>query len=201
MAELTFSNSDEARDALVRGLENPNRRRRQESAHLISQVADSNPDLVLSMLDQIKEALFRNEAQTRWECLDALTKVAQDHPDEVADAYDGAENSLFDEGSAAVRLSAFRFLAIYGSTSPEASDKVWPLLDEAIQCYHGDPEYRNMLMALVTFAEGDISDASREALSDRMAFDAKSGHGYIRSFSNDIIKANEDTAKAKTEGE
>lgn len=197
MAELTFSNDDEAREALVRGLENPNRRRRQESAHLISQMADTNPDVVLSMLDPIKEALSRSEAQTRWECLDALAKVAQDHPDDVADAYDGAEDSLFDESSAAVRLSAFHFLALYGSTSPEASDKVWPVLDEAIQCYHGDPEYRNMLMALVTFAEGNISDASREALNDRMAFDAKSGFGYIRTFSNDIIKANEDAAKKK----
>lgn len=195
MAELTFSNEDETRDALVRGLENPNRRRRQESAHLISQIADTNPELVLHMLEPIKEALSRSEAQTRWECLDALSKVAQSHPDEVADAYEAAEDSLFDEGSAAVRLSAFRFLALYGSTSSEASDKVWPVLDEAIQCYHGDPEYRNMMMALVSFAEGHISDASREALNDRMAFDAKSGYGYIRTFANDIIKANEEAAK------
>lgn len=194
MAELTFSNDDETIDALVRGLENPNRRRRQESAHLISQVADANPELVLHMLKPIKEALSRPEAQTRWECLDALSKIAQAHPDDVADAYEDAEDSLFDEDSAAVRLSAFRFLALYGSTSSGASDKVWPVLDEAIQCYHGDPNYRNMLMALTSFAEGDISAASREALNDRMAFDAKSGYGYIRTFANDIIKKNKDAA-------
>ena len=194
MADLTFSSKAETCDALQRGLENPNRRRRQESAHAISEIAEKDPELVLSLLDPIKESLFRPEAQTRWECLDALSKIAQAHPDEVADAYDGAENSLFDEDSAAVRLSAFRFLALYGSTSPEASDKVWPLLDEAIQCYHGDPEYRNMLMALADFAAGSISEATRGALSDRMAFDAKSGRGYIRTFANDIIAENKDAA-------
>lgn len=195
MADLTFSSKDETRGALQRGLENPNRRRRQESAHTISELAEKDPELVLELIDPIKEALFRPEAQTRWECLDALAKIAHDHPDEVADAYDGAENSLFDEDSAAVRLSAFQFLTSFGSTSADVSDKVWPLLDEAIQCFHGDPEYRNMLMALADFAAGPISDATRAALCDRMAFDAKSGRGYIRTFANDIIAENKDVAK------
>ena len=45
-----------------------------------------------------------------------------------------------------------------------------------------------MLESLVSFAKGPISDKSREALVSRVAFDAKNGRGYIRTFSADIME-------------
>ena len=109
-------------------------------------------------------------------------------------AFDGAEASLFDDDSATVRLAAFLFLCRLGATSPESSDEVWPLLDEAIQCYHGDAEYRDMLEGLLAFAGGNISKKTAKELVSRVKFDAESGNGYIKQFSGDILAV----AKGKT---
>ncbi|WP_273394753.1 hypothetical protein [Thermophilibacter mediterraneus] len=174
---------------LVEELSGSSRRRRQEVAHTIALAARSNPAVVKPHVEALIDALFRPEAQTRWEILDALTDIAQSDPDAVADAFDGAEASLFDDGSATVRLAAFKFLCRLGSTSPERSDEVWPLIDEAIQCYHGDAEYRDMLAALLGLAEGSPSEDTKRALAARVGFDTKNGAGYIKSFSNEILQA------------
>jgi hypothetical protein len=175
--------------AMLDQLASSNRRQRQEAARLLAAIAETNPDNLLDYADDLVDALDRPEAQTRWEILDALTSMAAVDASRVAGAFDGAEASLFDDTSAAVRLSAFKFLARYGSASEEGSDQVWPLLDEAIQCYHGDPEYRDMLVALLDFSKGAISPATREALVARVAFDAESGTGYIKAYSSEIVAA------------
>ena len=105
----------------------------------------------------------------------------------VPDACSTAD--LFDDGSAMVRLAAFVFLCRLAESSPERSDEAWPLLDEAIQCYHGDAEYRDMLVALLGVARGSASDATRAALADRVRFDAESGAGYMKAFSAEILQA------------
>ena len=144
--------------------------------------------MVTPFVGSLMAALERPEAQTRWEVLDTLTLVAQAHPQEVQPGIDAAETSLFDEDSAPVRLAAFRFLAAYGSTSEARSDEVWPLLDEAIQCYHGDAEYRDMLVALYDMAQGPISEKCAHELLGRIAFDTKSGASYIQALSENIAK-------------
>lgn len=180
---------EDSRDAIVMQLKGTRRRQRQEASHELAEMCRKDPELILPVADDLIDAINRPEAQTRWECLDALAILAAKHPDEVSGACEGAEDALFDEDSAPVRLAAFRFLASIGSTSPDRSDEVWPLLDEAVQCYHGDPEYREMLTALVAFMKGDISDAARDALVQRVSFDAENGHGYIKGFSQEILDA------------
>ena len=89
------------------------------------------------------------------ECLDALTlyvvplrlsALRQGHP--------GAEAALFDEDSGPLRLAAMRFLCKLGATTEKRSEKVWPLIDEGIQCYHGDLEFQDMLLAVIDFSQG-----------------------------------------------
>jgi hypothetical protein len=181
--------------SLVEELSGGNRRRRQEASHVIATVAKTAPDELLPHMGDLVDALYRPEAQTRWEILDALSEVATMHSDAVAEAYDAAEASLFDEGSSTVRLASFRFLARYGTVSPENSDKVWPLLDEAIQCFHGDLEYRDMLVSMLEFVQGDISDQSKAELLDRIRFDSESGRGYIKTGSVEITEAAKKTKK------
>lgn len=181
--------SEESLDALVEKLADSSRRRRQDAAHRLAIVGREDAESLAPYLDDLIDALFRPEAQTRWEVLTALTELAPAHADACDAAFDGAEASLFDEGSATVRLAAFIFLAALGSTSPERSDRMWPLLDEAIQCYHGDPEYHDMLVSLIGLAKGDISDATREALAARVAFDAENGVSFIKTFSTQILEA------------
>ena len=121
--------------------------------------------------------------------LEALTALSAVDAQAAAAALDGAEASLFDEDSPIVRLAAFKFLATLGARSKRLSASVWPLLDEAVQCYHGDPEYRDMLVALGEFARGDVSDEVKAALVARVSFDAKNGRDYVKTMSQEIIDA------------
>ena len=187
------ANDQEARLAQMRiheeELAGSSRRRRQEVAHKIATVAHADASMVTPFVGSLMDALERPEAQTRWEVLDALTALVDEHADEVAPAFEAAETALFDEDSAPVRLAGFVFLCRFGATSEKRSDQVWPLLDEAIQCYHGDPEYRDMLVALLTFVQGDASAATKAALAERLKFDAENGASYVKSFSAQIIQA------------
>lgn len=180
--------TEEAVDALVEGIEGASRRRRQEAAHVIARLAKEDPKRLVGHVDALVDALYRPEAQTRWEVLSALTELISVEEASVDAACDGAEASLFDEGSSTVRLMAFLFLARYGSTMPERSDAVWPLLDEAIQCYHGDAEYHDMLKGLIGFANGSLSAGTAKALEARVSFDAVNGVGFIKSLSSEILQ-------------
>ena len=187
------ANDQEARLAqmriLVEELAGSSRRRRQEVAHKIATVAHTDASMVMPFVGSLMDALERPEAQTRWEVLDALTALVNEHAEEVAPAFEAAETALFDEDSAPVRLAGFVFLCRFGATSEERSDQVWPLLDEAIQCYHGDPEYRDMLVALLAFVQGAASAATKAALAERLKLDAENGASYVKSFSAQIIQA------------
>lgn len=174
------------RDALIQMLEGTNRRLRQESSRVLAQMARQDVTLVLDQTQVFVDALTLPEAQTRWECLDVLSEVATKKPDAVLDAFAGAEESLFDDGSASVRLSAFRFLTRYGAIAPERAAEAWPLINEAIQCYHGDPEYREMLICLREFAQGNLGAEVKAMLAERMEYDARNGRGFMRAYSAEI---------------
>ena len=180
---------EESLEELVGRLADSGRRRRQDAAHRVAIIAREDAELLAPYIPDLIDALFRPEAQTRWEIFTALTELAPSHADECDPGFEAAEASLFDEGSATVRLASFIFLAALASTSPERSDAAWPMLDEAIQCYHGDPEYHDMLVSLLGLAKGNISDATAEALAARVAFDAENGVSFIKTFSAQILEA------------
>ncbi|WP_308805808.1 hypothetical protein [Atopobium minutum] len=189
--------SSEQIEQLVDALSGSVRRERQEAAHTLATITRQDSSAMAKHVDALVKALRVPEAQTRWEVLDALSILCAENPDKVASAFAGAEDSLFDEASSTVRLSAFRMLTRVGSTSNARSKKALALLDAAIQCFHGDAEYRDMLACLLEFAQGDIAADVRDALVQRVAFDAESAHGYIQSFSQNIIDATKQKA-AKT---
>lgn len=174
---------------LVGELGGANRRRRQDAAHDIARLAKRDVDQLFDYAGDIIDGLDRPEAQTRWELLDALSEMARVDSGCVEEAFGGAEASLFDEDSSIARLAAFRFLTSYGATSGKRSDQVWKILEEAIQCYHGDPEYRDMLGCLLEMAKGTISDQTAQVMRSRVDFDARHGRGYIKAFSAEIVEA------------
>lgn len=181
-------NDRDALSALVDDLSGHSRRKRQMAAHVMLLVAQREPELLSEFIPDLIDALYRPEAQTRWEILDALTLLMPAAGDVDFDAaYDGAEDALFDELSATLRLSAFRFMAAWGAVTPARSTKVWPVIDEAIQCYHGDLEYRDMLGSLYEFARGDIDAQVAAELAGRIRFDAENGKGaYLKARSSEI---------------
>lgn len=176
-------------ESFIESLSNPSRRRRQEAAHEIAEIAQTTPEAFEGRVEDLIDALYRPEAQTRWEILAALASLSESYGNEVIKAFDGAEASLFDDTSSTVRLAAFLFLTRYGATSQKHSDQAWPLLNEAIQCYHGDAEYYDMLVGTLNFAKGVVSKETKAALKERFAFDAENATGYIQKFSAEIVAA------------
>ncbi|MDR1421743.1 MAG: hypothetical protein LBI64_02625 [Coriobacteriales bacterium] len=174
--------------ALVDNLSTDARRIRQFSAAVINLVAERQPELLAPFIAQLSDALHRPEAQTRWECLEALACLLVFDPAACDEAVSGAEVSLYDEESGPARLAALRFLTAYGALDARRSVRVWPLVDEAIQCYHGDPEFQNMMVSVIAFAQGHISKEVRRALAARMDFDAKFNKGVLQKRAVQIIE-------------
>ncbi len=174
-------------DALVGQLVDGSRRDRQTAAAAVSQIAKTEPKLLVPHIDAIIDALNRPEAQTRWECLEALATLVEFDARNCSKAIPGAEASLFDEESGPVRLAAMRFLCKIGATTANRSEKVWPLIDEGIQCYHGDLEFNDMLSAITEFSMGKLADSVKQELADRMSFDAANAKGSLKRRAQQII--------------
>ena len=172
---------------VVDKLDGAPRRERQIAAAALHQVAKTDGSLLVEYIPALIDALNRPEAQTRWECLEALALLIQYDSRTCSKAIPEAEAALFDEDSGPVRLAAMRFLCALGATTAARSDKVWPLIDEGIQCYHGDLEFNDMLSAIADFAGGKLSDNVKESLAARMSFDATNGKGSLQRRAQQII--------------
>ncbi len=180
-------NHGEMLNQVVAALAGSSRRNRQNASAVLAQVAKMKPEALAPFSDEFVDALNRPEAQTRWESLDVLTELIPIDSRACDKALGGAEAALFDEDNGFVRLAAVRFLCTLGATTENRSMKVWPLLDEAIQCYHGDFEYQDMLVAINSFAGGKIAQEAKDGLRARVAFDAEHGKGALKRRSQQII--------------
>lgn len=174
--------------AYVSALESSSRRERQNAAAILAEVARMNVDVVVPFGNELVEALEKPEAQTRWEALDALSEICAKDSRVCDKALPGAENALYDEDSGPLRLAAMRFLCTLGATTENRSEKVWPLIDEGIQCYHGDVEFNEMLLALVDFSTGKLAPSVKKEFAARMKFDADNGKGNLGKRASQIEK-------------
>ena len=65
---------------------------------------------------------------------------------------------------------------------------MWPLIDEAIRCYHGDPEFPAMLSGVYRMMIGGAADDVKTAAAERMAFDAENGKGLLKRRATRIVE-------------
>ena len=187
-AQAEAALADDAKLAeLVEQLAVGTRRDRQNAASALSLVAKADASKLVPFTDKLIDALNRPEAQTRWEVLEALTMLVPLDARTCNKAIPEAEASLFDEDSGPVRLAAMRFLCALGATTANRSEKVWPLIDEGIQCYHGDLEFNDMLVAITDFSMGKLSVDVKAQLAERMSFDAANGRGSLKRRAQQII--------------
>lgn len=186
LADSVLQGKTETKD-VVDLLADGARRKRQLAAAALFQLAKEKPELLVDYIDDMIDALNRPEAQTRWECLEALTILVDYDARTCGKAIPEAEAALFDEESGPVRLGAMRFLCKLGATTTNRSEKVWPLIDEGIQCYHGDLEFNDMLLAVIDFSNGKLADGVKEELASRMSFDATNGKGSLQRKAQQII--------------
>lgn len=173
---------------LIEALSGGSRRTRQNAAQVLAAVAKERPDALVPYGTELVDALNRPEAQTRWECLDVLTGLVEFDSRVCDKAVPGAETALFDEESGPVRLAAMRFLCRLGATTENRSERVWPFIDEGIQCYHGDMEFQDMLVAVVDFSAGSLSSRVKGELAARMKFDAANGRGALKRRAAQILE-------------
>lgn len=163
----------------IDGLTDKSRIHRQHSASVVAELSRMDAEQMAPYAGALVEALDTPEAQTRWEVLDSLTATCDLDSRTCEKAFDDAETALFDENSGPLRLSAMRFLCKLGSTTANRSEKCWELIDEGIQCYHGDVEFNEMLEALVVFSDGKLSDKVKKEFAARMQFDADNASGVL----------------------
>ena len=174
--------------SVVDALSGEGRRSRQVAASVVHEIATAEPALLKPYAPELADALHRPESQTRWEVLGAFEMLVPVDARLVDKALGGAETALHDEESGVVRLAAFRLLCTYGATTAHRSDRVWPRIDDAIRCYHGDPEFPQMLQSVFKMVSGNASDAVKLAAAERMAFDAENGKGLLKRRSASIVQ-------------
>jgi len=173
---------------VVDALAGEDRRSRQVAASVVHEVAQNDPAQLKDFAPQLADALHRPESQTRWEVLGTFEKLVPVDARLVDKALAGAETALHDEESGVVRLAAFRLLTTYGATTAHRSERVWPLIDEAIRCYHGDPEFPAMLSGVFRMVAGGAADSVKHAAAERMAFDAENGKGLLKRRATRIVE-------------
>jgi hypothetical protein len=170
-------------------LAGPDRRQRQHASRVVFALATQAPDVLRPYADALADALERPEPQTRWEILDTLEKLVSTDARIIDKALTGVTTSLHDVDSGVVRLAAFRVLCSYGATTARRSEKVWPLIDDAIRVYHGDPEFQNMLLGVTRLVTGAASDDVKRAAAERMEFDAEHTKGIIGRRAKKIVES------------
>lgn len=164
---------------LLEALSGDSRTQRVAAARALHALAIKEPSALKTCGAELADALERPEAQTRWEILGTLEKVVAVDARVADKAIAPATTALHDAESGVVRLAAFRLLAAYGATTARRSEKVWPLIDEAIRVYHGDPEFPAMLIGVIRLVSGDAADEVKLAAAERMLFDAEHAKGLI----------------------
>lgn len=187
MADAAIAD-DKKLDEIIETLSVGARRDRQIAASAVHAIAKEDPNKLMPHIDVLIDALNRPEGQTRWETLEALTLLVDVDARACSKAMQEAETALFDEDNGMVRLAAMRYLCKIGATTANRSEKVWPLIDEGIQCYHGDLEFNDMLIAIVDFSNGKLAPSVKEELAERMAFDSTNGKGTLKKRALQIIE-------------
>lgn len=188
LAEDAVSNSKLLQET-IDALAGDERRARQNAASVVRCIADIDPAVLKPYASELADALHRPESQTRWEVLGTFEKLVKVDARLVDKALGGAEAALHDEESGVVRLAAFRLMCAYGATTAHRSDRVWPLIDEAIRCYHGDAEFPAMLTSIIDMVTGGASDGVKIAAAERMLFDAENGKGLLKRRASSIVAA------------
>jgi len=164
---------------ILLALSGDDRAQRVLAAQTMHTLAIKAPEVLKPHAADLIDALDRPEAQTRWEVLAALEKLVAVDARVIDKAIVPATTALHDEESGVVRLAAFRLLTAYGATTARRSERVWPLIEEAIRVYHGDPEFPAMLIGVIRLVSGEASDEVKLGAAERMTFDAEHGKGLL----------------------
>lgn len=174
-------------DKLVSDISSNSRLSRQKAASTFSKLARVEPERVLAHLDLLFAALDCKEARTKAAVLETLAVLSAHDSSLVEKVYDYAEEALFDDDDGSLRLMGMFFLCKAGAVNQQASLRAWPLIDEALQCFHGEPEFCDMLTFVSEYAATLEDSSIKEGLKSRLSFDAESSSGILRKRAQSIL--------------
>ncbi|MCL2024681.1 MAG: hypothetical protein FWG78_02745 [Coriobacteriia bacterium] len=183
------------RRTIANALADSSRLTREYASQVLRDIADTHVEMAIEFIDRLIDALSRPEALTRYNALAILHLIANVDVRVIDRAWEGIEECLYDEHSGEVRLGAFRLLTMYGASTPTRSKRAWPLISDALRCYHGDPEFVTMLNEFMEMIVGDIDDDVRKEVNAYFKFDAANAHGPLKRKAMAIVRM---TARRRT---
>lgn len=85
--------------------------------------------------------------------------------------------------------AAFHFFCGYGSASVDNSEEVWTQIDEAIQCYHGNPSSPTCSCSSSPLPRATSRLPRAPRSPSAMKFDSENASGTLRMRSEQIVAA------------
>jgi hypothetical protein len=152
---------------------------RSDAAASVRRTAVDLPASVLPYAGDVASALGCPERRTRWEALQALQALASHDARELVRLGEDVANTLYDSDSPAQRRLALAVLETLSRCSARAAALLWPLFDEALAFFRGEPEYPLVLASAVVFVEWGV-ECDVEALLDLATADALDRRARVR---------------------
>ena len=160
---------------------------RQYAAQVLLDVAEEDPAAVQEFESEILDAMNRPEPMTCYHALRMVELLVGEDARVVERAFDDIEACLHEE-SGMVRLSAFRALARFGSTTERRSERAWPSMADALRCYHGDTEFVAMMNALTDMLDGKVSDQVKIEAAQLFEFDVQNTDNFLARKARQIVE-------------
>ena len=144
------------------GLEGQTKEIAADCAEILAMVTDEDPAKGNAYFAALLPHLDNKYTRARWEAMHALANIAATAPKVAEKQIARVFGLLMGDESVIVRDHAGRFIGNYGTTSPAAAKKAWPLLEEALK--QGSVKQASKILTSMT----DIIEA-------QPAFKAKAG--------------------------
>lgn len=115
------------------GLEGQPKEIAADCAEVFAMVTDEDPAKGIAYFAALLPHLDNKYTRARWEAMHALANIAATAPKAAEKQIPRVFGLLMEDESVIVRDHAGRFIGNYGTTSPAAAKKAWPLLERALK--------------------------------------------------------------------
>ena len=142
-------------------------------------------------LEELIDDLSDTSRKKRQDAAIALAELSVQDPQAIV-PYGQALVDALDLSDVRTRWAVIDALTALSSYDAALCVKALPgienaLFDEAIQCFHGDQEFQDMLNLLVEFSKGHLSEETKKGFIERMSFDAKNNKGLTQRRAQTIV--------------
>lgn len=108
-----------------------------DCAEVMTEVAASQPDIVVPYTQRLIPLLSHKKTRVRWEAMHALSLIAAQIPETIKTLLPQLDTIIHTDKSTIVRDYATDTLSNYASTSNQAAKETYPFLKEALSLWNG----------------------------------------------------------------